>query len=92
MVGAYIAATVVALIQYLRLRDRRLLVLVALFVFQAEALSREWFDIWKDVFQAGACAAGLGLLLALTLRHPAAAGPRPAAGPPPVSRQEGSKT
>ncbi len=81
MVGAYIAATIVALVQYLRLRDRRLLALVALFAFQAQALNREWFDFWKDLFQTGACAAGLGLLLALTLRHPAA-GPRPAATEP----------
>ncbi len=73
MVGAYIAATVVALVQYLRLKDRRLLLLVALFAFQAQALAREWFDVWKDVFQVAACACGLGLLLVLTLRH----SPRP---------------
>ncbi len=73
MVGAYIAATVVALVQYLRLGDRRLLLLVALFAFQAQALAREWFDVWKDVFQVAACACGLGLVLLLTLRH----SPRP---------------
>ena len=67
------AATVVALVQYLRLKDRRLLPLVALFAFQAQALHREWFDAWKDGFQVAACACGLGLLLALTLRH----SPRP---------------
>ncbi len=83
MVGAYIAATVVALVQYLRLRDRRLLALGALFALQAQALSREWFDFWKDVFQGGACAAGLLLLLALTLRHPATL-PHPAAPEPPA--------
>ncbi len=71
MVGAYVAATIVTLIQYLRLKDRRLLLLLALFALQAQALAREWFDFWKDVCQTGACAAGLGLLLALTLRHPA---------------------
>ena len=69
MVGAYVAATVVALVQYLRLKDRRLLLLVALFACQTQALAREWFDFWKDVFQTGACASGLVLLLVLTLRH-----------------------
>ncbi len=73
MVGAYVAATVVALVQYLRLKDRRLLLLLALFACQAQALSREWFDVWKDVFQVAACGFGLALLVALTLRH----SPRP---------------
>jgi hypothetical protein len=96
MVGAYVAATVVALVQYLRLKDRRLLLLVALFACQAQALAREWFDFWKDVFQVGACASGLVLLLVLTLRHPAGgahAGPGPGAGraplqPPDVQQRE----
>ena len=73
MVGLFVGATVVALLQYLRLRDRRLLPLLALFAFQAQALSREWWDVWKDVFQAAACAAGLLLLLMLSPRHPPAA-------------------
>jgi hypothetical protein len=83
MVGAYVAATVVALIQYLRLKDRRVLLLVALFACQTQALARDWFDFWKDVFQTGACAAGLGLLLALTLRH---GGADPSGGPPAPAR------
>ncbi len=84
MTGAYMAATVVTLLQYLRLRDRRLLPLAALFAFQVQALSREWWDVWKGVYQGAACAAGLLLLLAMTLRHPAAV--KPAAAPvPPVS-------
>ena len=44
MVGGFVAATVVTLVQYLRLRDRRLLLLAALFAFQAQALTREWYD------------------------------------------------
>jgi hypothetical protein len=78
MVGGFVAATVVTLLQYLRLRDRRLLLLAALFAFQAQALSREWYDFWRDVFQSGVCAAGLGLLLALSPRLPQAPPPPPA--------------
>jgi hypothetical protein len=86
MVGGFVAATVVTLLQYLRLRDRRLLLLAALFAFQAQALSREWYDFWRDVFQSGVCAAGLGLLLALTARHPHPAPPPPPSLPPDDSR------
>ena len=80
MIGAYVASMVVTLIQYLRLRDRRLLALLALFAFQALALTREWWDYKKEVFQTASCAAGLALLLMLTLRRPA-----PAASAPPPS-------
>jgi hypothetical protein len=90
MVGGFIAATVVTLLQFLRMRDRRLLLLAAMFAFQAQALAREWYDVWRDVFQSGVCAAGLGLLLALSPRHaqpaaPAAAPLVPGTGvePPP---------
>jgi hypothetical protein len=82
MVGGFVAATVVTLLQYLRLRDRRLLLLAALFAFQAQALSREWYDFWRDVFQSGVCAAGLGLLLALSPR-PAPPAPSPLSSAPP---------
>jgi hypothetical protein len=73
MVGGFIAATVVSLLQFLRVRDRRLLLLAAMFACQSQALSREWWDVWRDVFQSGVCAAGLLLLLALSPRHPHAA-------------------
>jgi hypothetical protein len=91
MVGAFIAATVVTLLQFLRVRDRRMLLLAALFAFQAQALAREWYDVWRDVFQVGVCAAGLGLLLALSPRHAHVAAPpappqAPAGDPgPPVA-------
>jgi hypothetical protein len=81
MVGGFIGATVVTLLQFLRLRDRRLLLLAAMFAFQAQALSREWYDVWRDVFQSGVCAAGLGLLFALSPRH---AQPATPPTPPPV--------
>ncbi len=89
MIGAYVASMVVTLIQYVRLRDRRLLPLLALFAFQALALTRDWWDYKKEVFQTASCASGLVLLLVLTLRRPASPlGPPPDAsppGPPPVA-------
>jgi hypothetical protein len=86
LVGAFIGATVVTLLQFLRVRGRRLLLLAAMFAFQAQALAREWTDVWRDVFQIGVCAAGLGLLLALSPRHPHPAPPTPPGDPgPPAS-------
>ena len=46
MTGAYVAAMVVTLVQYLRTRDRRVLVLLALFGFQALSLTRDWWE-WQ---------------------------------------------
>lgn len=71
------AATVVTLLQFLRVRDRRMLLLAAIFAFQAQALAREWYDVWRDVFQTGVCAAGLGLLLSLSPRHASPPTPPP---------------
>ena len=76
MVGLFVAATVVSLLQFLRVRDRRVLLLAVMFAFQAQALGREWYDVWRDVFQAAVCAAGLLLLRALSPRHAHAAPPR----------------
>jgi len=87
MVGGFIGATVVTLLQFLRVRDRRLLLLAAMFAFQAQALAREWYDIWQDVFQVGVCAAGLGLLFALSPRHPRPT--TPATSVPPVAPSAG---
>lgn len=80
------AATVVSLLQYVRVRDRRMLLLAALFACQAQALAREWWDVWRDVYQAAVCAAGLALLLALSPRHPRREAPAvgAGAGAPPV--------
>ncbi len=68
MVGIFVAAAVVSLVQFLRVRDRRLLLLAAMFACQSQALAREWYDVWRDVFQAGVCAAGMALVLALSPR------------------------
>jgi hypothetical protein len=83
MIGAYVASMVVTLVQYLRLRDRRLLLLLGLFAFQALALTRDWWDYKKEVFQTTSCAFGLALLLALTLRRSAPPPPPPPEPPPP---------
>jgi hypothetical protein len=88
MVGAYVAATIVTLVQWLRLKDRRLLVLMFLFACQAQALARDWFDFWKDVFQTGACASALLLVLILSPRLPAGAKPAPLAPPAPSPSPE----
>jgi hypothetical protein len=68
MVGSFVAATVVSLLQFLRLRDKRFLLLAALFACQSQALAREWWDVWRDVYQSAVCAAGLGLVLSLSPR------------------------
>ncbi len=85
MIGAYVASMVVTLVQYVRLRDRRLLLLLALFAFQALALTRDWWDYKKEVFQTASCAAGLVLLLVLTLHRPAPPETPPPEAPPPAS-------
>ena len=70
MISAFLAATVVAVVQYVRTRDRRLPLLMAMFVLQAMALSEWPADVWKDVSQAGVCLVGLVLVMTLTSRPP----------------------
>ena len=70
MIGAFVAATVVALVQYVRSRDPRVLPLVVLLALQAFALSREPGDLWRTVSLAGACLAGLVLVLVVPTRRP----------------------
>jgi hypothetical protein len=70
VVAFYVAATVVGLFQFLRLRDRRLLPLVSAFAFQAAAHAQtDWFVARRYHFAAGAC--GLLLLGVLSWRRPA---------------------
>jgi hypothetical protein len=76
MGGAFVAATIVSLVQFLRVGDRRLLLVAAMFACQSQALSRAWYDVWRDVFQAGVCAAGLALMLMLSRRPTHDTGPR----------------
>lgn len=70
MTGAFVAATVVALLQYVRVRDLRVLLLAAMLLLQAVSLSLDWSSAWKDISQGAVCLAGLALVLALGARHP----------------------
>jgi hypothetical protein len=83
MGGAFVAGAVVALVQFVRVRDRRLLLVAAMFACQSQALAREWYDVWRDIFQAGVCAAGMALVLALSPRTAQPPSKRPAAPQPP---------
>ena len=70
MVAFYVAATVVGLFQFLRLRDRRLLPLVGAFALSAAAHAQtDWFVARRFHFAVGAC--GLVLLGVLSWRRPA---------------------
>ncbi len=71
MVGFFVGATVAALLQLVRTRDRRVLPLVVLFLCLAQAHSRDWRDPWKDRFHYAAGAAGLVLLFLLSRVRPA---------------------
>jgi len=66
MVGLFVAACLVALMQFLRTRDRRVLPLAVLFLCLAQARARDWRDPWRDRFHYGAGGAGLLLLFLLS--------------------------
>ena len=70
MTSFFVASTVVTLVQYLRVREARLLPLLAMFAMLALAHSR---DDWRAsrAFHLVAGAAGLVLLVMLSPRHPA---------------------
>jgi hypothetical protein len=70
VVAFYVAATVVGLLQFLRLRDRRLLPLVGAFALSAAAHAQtDWFVARRLHFAVGLC--GLVLLGLLSWRRPA---------------------
>jgi hypothetical protein len=69
-VAFFIAATVVTLLQFHRVRERRLLVLAALFAFAALGHSRD-DPRWARLFHVLAGTAGLALGVMLSRRpHP----------------------
>ena len=66
----YVAATLVALVQWVRLRDRRILALLAMFALLAVGHSRDdWFAARPSHLLGGT--AGLVLLYLLSPRSPA---------------------
>jgi hypothetical protein len=68
MIGLYVAATVVTLIQYVRVREARLLPLLAMFVLLTVGHTRgDWFA--ARPYHVAAAAAGLVLLAMLSPRH-----------------------
>jgi hypothetical protein len=70
MVAFLVAATVVTLLQYLRVRDQRLLPLLGLFACLALGHFRGEWDPWGRAFHFGAGTMGLVELLMLSPRHP----------------------
>jgi hypothetical protein len=60
---------VVTLLQYLRVRDRRLLPLLALFALLALGHFRGAGDGWGRLAHFGAGAAGLAVLVMISPRH-----------------------
>ena len=75
LVAFYLAAAAVALWQFVRTRDRRLMPLLLLFALLALAHVRGEWDTWGRLchYLAGAC--GLGLLLLLSPHSPKAEKP-----------------
>jgi len=65
VIAFYVAATVVTLVQYLRVRERRLLALMALFALLALGHFRGEWDPWGRAFHFAAGGAGLLLLVLL---------------------------
>jgi hypothetical protein len=72
MDGLFVAAAVVAVVQFGRLRDRRLVPLALMMAFLAGAEAREGWDPWRRRFQVAALASGLALLALLSAGDEAA--------------------
>ena len=70
LVAFYVAATVVTLLQFVRVKQRRLLPLLALFALLAGAHQRGEWDAWGQGFHYLAGVAGLVLLVVLLPRSP----------------------
>jgi hypothetical protein len=64
--GLFVAAALITIVQFVRLRDRRLLPLAFLLAFLAGAEAREPWEAWRRRFQLAALASGLALLAMLS--------------------------
>ena len=73
MEGLFVAGAVITVVQFLRLRDRRLLPLAFLLAFLGGAEGREPWEPWRRRFQIAALASGLTLLAMLSIEDDAAA-------------------
>jgi len=68
VVGLFVGAVVVTAIQFFRRKDWRLLLLLTLFSFLAEAQSLEWWNPWRNRLHIAAGLTGLALVLTLVPR------------------------
>ena len=69
IVSFFVAAAVVTLIQYLRVREPKLLPLLALFCCLGLAHTYEWWEAWFQRLHLLAGAAGLVLVYLVSPRH-----------------------
>jgi hypothetical protein len=67
--GVFVASTVVTLMHWLRVHDRRLLPLMGMLVMLAAAQSLQWWHPWRYGFELAAAACALVLMS--MLRGPA---------------------
>ena len=72
MEGLFVAGAVITLVQFWRLRDRRLLPLALMLAFLAGAEGREPWEAWRRRFQVAALSSGLALLAMLSIEGDAA--------------------
>jgi len=78
VIGIYVASSVVTLMHWLRVHDRRLLPLIGLFLALAAAESLEPWQYWRSAIQVLGAACGLSLLPMLDRRQrQSAASPQP---------------
>jgi hypothetical protein len=69
MTGFYVAATVVTLLQFVRLRDKRLVPLMLLFAFAAGSRHFDCWGFWAQLLDLVSGTSALALLFALSPRH-----------------------
>jgi hypothetical protein len=63
--GVFVASTVVTLMHWLRVHDRRLLPLMGMFLMMAAEQSLDWWHPWKYSFEMAAAVCGLVLMAML---------------------------
>lgn len=72
MEGLFVAGAVITLVQFWRLRDRRLVPLALMLAFLAGAEGREPWEALRRRFQIAALASGLAVLAMLSIEGDAA--------------------